>query len=255
MKKIFSIAWYTFVECARNKILLALFVFLFTGAACLGFFRYMTPAEEVKLIKDFCFGAANIVGIIISIILPISVISIEMEKLTIYTILSKPVRRWEYIAAKFLGVMMTMLAVLAVTGVVFLGILRAREGFFDIEILKSLLLYFFKFSIVSAFSVLLNILTSTHVFAIILSFSFYILGNITDYLEDMIGHLTVEYSKSILSYAVKLLPNLSGFDVSESIALGTTVAWGYIAKLAAYSILYSAVSLFIAVLCFRKKDL
>jgi len=250
-----AIAYYTFLECVRNRVLLSVAVFFVVGVASLSFFRYLTPAEELKLLKDFCFGAINFIGIVTAIFLPVVVISREMEKLTIYVVLSKPVGRGTFICAKYAGIMMAMAAVMASMGALFLCIIYLRQGTFDPVILKSIALLLCKFSIMSAISICCVLMTTTHMLAAMISFSVYILGNLVDYLYELIARLDAAFSQAVLSVAVKLLPNLSGFDVSDAIVVGTAVGWGYIAKMAAYAALYTAAVIALSALYFRKKQL
>jgi ABC-type transport system involved in multi-copper enzyme maturation permease subunit len=239
----------------RNKILLTVFVFVMVGGASFSFFRYMTPAEEIKLLKDFCFGSISFIGILISIFLPVTVISREMEDLTVYVILSKPVKRGAFIFAKYCGIMLTLLAMTGIMTALFLGLLYLREGIVDLAILKSIILLLCKFSVVSAVSLFCAIMTTTHVLAALISFFVYVLGHLIDNLSDLIEHVEVPLTSVILSSAVKLLPNLSGFDISDAIVVGTYISRGYIVKMAAYGAVYTAAVLALTVLCFRKKQL
>jgi len=255
MRKLWSLAYYTFLECVRNKVLLTVFVFLMVGGASFSLFRYLTPAEELKLLKDFCFGSINFIGIVISIFLPVTVISREMEDLTVYVILSKPVRRGTFIVAKYCGILLTLLAVTGIMAGIFFGILTLRGGTVDAAILKALILLLAKFSVVSAISLFCAVMTTTHVLAAMISFFIFVLGHLIDNLSDLVKHVEVPFTGVILSAAVKLLPNLSGFDISDAVVVGTYISRGYIVKMAAYAALYASAVVALTVLCFRKKQL
>ena len=71
-------------------------------------------------------GVISLAGVFISIILYITLIPAEIERRTIYSILSKPVQRYQYLTGKFLGGLMTVLANIALMGVIFLAILTAK---------------------------------------------------------------------------------------------------------------------------------
>lgn len=255
MRKIAAIAYYTFLECLRNKILLTVFVFLMVASACFSMFRYLTPAEEIKLIKDFCFGSISFIGIIISVFLPVTTLSREMEELTIYVVLSKPVRRGAFIFAKYSGIMLTLLVMMGIMTAMFLGILYLRAGALDLVILKSIILLLCKFSIVAAISLFCTVMTTTHVLAALISFFMYVLGHLIDNLTDLVAHTDVPLTAAVLSWAVKLLPNLSGFDISDAIVVGTYISRGYMVKMIVYAAVYTGTVLALTMLCFRKKQL
>ncbi|MDP8262127.1 MAG: hypothetical protein P9M13_02340 [Candidatus Ancaeobacter aquaticus] len=256
MRRMLVIAYYTFLECIRNKVLVALFVFLMLSVCAATFFKYMTHGEEIKLLKDFMLGSIAIIGIVVSIFLPISVVSLEMEKHTLYVILSKPVRRYEYIVAKYLGVLFTLGVTFVCMIPVFMAILYAKEGMIDFTIVKPIVLLFFKFSIVTAFSIFFNILTTTHVLAVLISIIFYILGHLSVYISEIITrYVDFALSKSALLVMAHCIPNLAIFDISDSIAIGIAVPWIYIVKSVLYALIYSSITLTLASIHFSKKDL
>src|SRR5579859_2990903 len=52
--------------------------------------------------------AISLFGLLIAIFIGIGLVSKEIEKRTLYTILSRPVRRWEFVIGKFLGLAGTL---------------------------------------------------------------------------------------------------------------------------------------------------
>lgn len=115
---IFTIARTTFGEAIRKKVLmtfLGVTVALIPVSLMFGFFSFR---QEMTTIKSFCFGMVGIAGLLIALIMGIQLIPTEIERRTIYTILSKPVNRWEFLLGKFLGAVFTLLVSVAAMGAV-----------------------------------------------------------------------------------------------------------------------------------------
>jgi ABC-type transport system involved in multi-copper enzyme maturation permease subunit len=115
---IFTIARTTFGEAIRKKVLmtfLGVTVALIPVSLMFSFFSFR---QELTTIKSFCFGMVGIAGLLIALIMGIQLVPTEIERRTIYTILSKPVNRWEFLLGKFLGAVFTLLVSVAAMGVV-----------------------------------------------------------------------------------------------------------------------------------------
>ncbi|NDY71791.1 hypothetical protein DO021_01400 [Desulfobacter hydrogenophilus] len=74
----------------------------------------LTLGDPTKIIKDFGLGAISIGGTLIAIFVGIGMVYKEMEKRTIYIILSKLLARWQFLMGKYLGLSLTILVEVAV---------------------------------------------------------------------------------------------------------------------------------------------
>jgi len=116
--KVLAIAFNTFRETIREKILynLLIFALVIIGASIL--LQELTFAQQVKIVKDMCLASISIFGVIMAIFVGITLVSREIERKSIYATLAKPVHRYQFLLGKYVG----LLIVLAVNvGVMFLG--------------------------------------------------------------------------------------------------------------------------------------
>ena len=106
--RIFYIATNTFREAVRDRVLynLIAFALLMTGAAVL--VGQISIDIEKLVVINLGLTAVSLFGIVIAIFIGIGLVSKEIEKRTLYTVLSRPVRRWEFIAGKFFGLAGTL---------------------------------------------------------------------------------------------------------------------------------------------------
>ena len=164
MNPIWLLASSTFEEARRRKILL---VFLFGALAIMLMgmaFGALTPARDLNVTKSLGLGVISLAGVFISIILYITLIPTEIERRTIYSILSKPVQRYQYLTGKFLGGLMTVLANIALMGVIFLAILTLKLHEYNQPILsadlalgKNLLMIFLQMTLLGAVAMFFSV--------------------------------------------------------------------------------------------------
>src|SRR6185437_6247970 len=106
--RIFYIAANTFREAVRDRVLynLVAFALLMTGGAVL--VGQVSIGIERLVVINLGLTAISLFGIVIAIFIGIGLVSKEIEKRTLYTILSRPVRRWEFVTGKFFGLSGTL---------------------------------------------------------------------------------------------------------------------------------------------------
>lgn len=108
MSKIVAIAWNTFREAVRNRILYIILVFALLLLIFSGVLREFTIADDDRLIQNFGMAAINFFGLLIAIFIGITLIYNEMERKTIYTIVSKPIDRSHFLLGKYFGLLLTI---------------------------------------------------------------------------------------------------------------------------------------------------
>ncbi len=103
-----------FRETVRDRVLYALVAFavLVIGASLL--ISQLTAGQDVKIIKDLGLAAMSIIGVFIAIFIGIGLVSKEVEKRSVYSLLAKPVRRSELVVGKYVGLVLTLLVNLVV---------------------------------------------------------------------------------------------------------------------------------------------
>ena len=106
--RIVHIASNTFREAVRDRVLYNLIVFalLMSGASIL--VGQISINIERLVVINLGLTAVSLFGVVIAIFIGIGLVSKEIEKRTLYTVLSRPVRRWEFIVGKFFGLAGTL---------------------------------------------------------------------------------------------------------------------------------------------------
>src|SRR4030042_4008592 len=138
--RIKAVAWNTFKETIRDRILLNILSFalgLILLALVIGEWSIY---QQVKVLKDFGLSAMSIFGLLIAIFIGIRLMVQETEQRTLYLIASKPVHRWEIILGKYIGLGMTLAINVAIMAGTLLLFVLLKEGKLDLGLLPAVLL-------------------------------------------------------------------------------------------------------------------
>ncbi|MFP6583293.1 MAG: ABC transporter permease subunit [Candidatus Hydrogenedentota bacterium] len=269
-----AIAMYTWREGIRKKTLLGFLIlslFVIFGSTFMT--AFMTQATvvgdvetqvETKMIKDICVTAISIFGILITIFISASVVPTELDNKVIYTILSKPIRRYQYLLGKFIGVQLIVIANLVLMSVLFMIALAIKEQVFPTMLLWSSLLTYFQFLIVSAFTFAISCTSTSSVLPTISGLFIFIAGNLTGYLKDVAnraGSSDGAFDAFIGQVAWGLgevLPNLRSFDLRTQILnlpLNDPPTGVMLPSLIVYGLSYALSGYVLAAWLFHRKEL
>ena len=250
------IAANTFREAVRDRVLynLIAFALLMSGAAVL--FGQISIDIERLVVVNLGLTAISLFGVVIAIFIGIGLVSKEIEKRTLYAVLSRPVRRWEFIVGKFFGLAGTLVVntVLMALGVfaALLYVSRHMQAS-DSSILVALYFIVLEFLIVTALALLFSSFSSP-LMSSVFAFSLFVIGS---FAEDLRGFAAAAKGVThwLSTAAAYLVPNLSALNVIGPVAHGEPIARNLILYNTAYALLYSALATCGAVLIFERRNL
>jgi ABC-type transport system involved in multi-copper enzyme maturation permease subunit len=254
--RILNIAFNTFREAVRDRVLynLVAFALLMSGAAVL--VGQISINIERLVVINLGLTAVSLFGIVIAIFIGIGLVSKEIDRRTLYTILTRPVRRWEFITGKFLGLAGTLTVNTACMAVgVFAALLYVSHNFQQSDgwILVALYFIVLQFVILTALALLFSSFSSPLLSAIF-AFSLFVIGS---FAEDLRGfaRMATGVQRWLASGAAYLVPNFSAFNVISSVAHGQAVAGERVLYNTAYALTYTVMALCASVLIFERRDL
>jgi len=263
MSTILTLASGTFGEAMRRKILN---VFLFVAIAMIVlFFAFASFSVTTDMIITMStgLGIISLAGVFISVILGINLVPNEIEKRTIYTILSKPVKRHEFLIGKFLGGLATVFVNIFLMGILFVvgvALFKDPHHHVRLDILQGVLMIFFQMMLVNALAVMFSVFTSPFV-NFFLTFAVYILGSMSAITESLGGASANGQRSAAVQWIFKavhfLVPNFANFNVQNPIIHPEVVIQNmgkYMAINILYAIIYSTIMLLIAILVFDRRE-
>jgi ABC-type transport system involved in multi-copper enzyme maturation permease subunit len=254
--RIGHIAVNTFREAVRDRVLYNLIAFALLISAAAIFVGQISIEIEKLVVINLGLTAVSLFGVVIAIFIGIGLVSKEIEKRTLYTVLSRPVRRWEFIVGKFFGlagtlVVNTLFMAIGVFGALFYVAHKYEAS--DGQILVALYFIVLQFLMICSLALLFSSFSSPLLSAVF-TFSLFVIGSFADDLRGFAG-MAQGLTKWLASGVSFLIPNFSALNVIASVAHGEAVPGQLIFYNTAYALTYSCVALSAAVLIFNRRNL
>jgi len=246
----------TFREAVRDRVLYNLILFALLLVASAPLFGEISLGLEKLIIVNVGLSSISIFGIIIAIFIGIGLVSKEIEKRTLYTILSRPVRRWEFITGKYLGLLLTLVVNAAfMTFGFFVALLVVTRHLVreDAGFLVAIYFIILQFFIVTAITLLFSSFSSP-IFSAIFAFALFVIGTFSDDLRNFAA-IAEGATKWLATGAAWVVPNFSSLNVILQAAHGQHIRGQLILFNTVYSLLYSAAAIALAVIIFERRNL
>lgn len=256
-RAVIAVSINTFREAIRNKVFGSLMFFaalMILSSMVLG---QMSLHHEVRLATNVTLFASTIFAMVISVYSSVTLLHTELERRTIYTILSKPIRRWQFLLGKYIGVLALVLLVLTVMAIITAIVVNIQGGTFSIVFFYGFVTLFFQMMIITALahcfatfsSPLLSGFTTVAIF---------IGGNLFSQLK-LVQQLLIEQKSPTLAALISvlqvILPNLESLNLSEEITYNLAIPNQYMTSAIWYTLSYALVVLVLGMGIFSRRDL
>jgi len=159
MRAVAAIARNTFREALRDRVLYLFLGFAVLLLVCSKLFGLLTVGDEGKVIKDFGLAGIQLFTMLIAVMMSVLLISREVDSRTVYNILAKPVRRWQFLIGKYLGLLATVAVNLALMTAVLLLVTVVYLREFDAGLLFAAAMTLLEMALLTAFATLFAVLT------------------------------------------------------------------------------------------------
>lgn len=250
--RVLSIAFNTFRENIREKLLynLLIFALLMIGSSTL--LTRLTVGEWDRLIINLGLSSMSFFGVLIAIFVGISLVSKEIDKKTIYTILSKPVPRYEFLLGKYLGLMITLFVNTAVMVAGLLAVMVYLNAPVTLLLFEAIGFIFLELVVITAVGLLFSTFTSTTLSAIF-TLAIYVVGHLSTDLKQF-GAKMDGLGRAVLNAIYYILPNLERFNLKGQVIHKVNVAGTDVLLTTAYGLAYAGLLLVLASIIFQRRD-
>ncbi len=252
-----AVALNTFREAVRDRILYNLVAFAVILIASAVLFGEISIGIQKIILINLGLSSISIFGLVIAIFLGINLVFKEVDKRSLYALLSKPVRRSQFIVGKFLGLNLTLLVNTAFMTAGFWGALYyLTRGFEHPDLFIWAAIYFIllELSLITAVCLFFSCF-STPVLSAIFTFLLYVIGTFSSDIRAF-GEITRNAPiRAISTFLYYVLPNFSDFNIAASVSHGQPVAGSLILLNTAYAFCYGSLLVMASVAVFSRKDL
>jgi ABC-type transport system involved in multi-copper enzyme maturation permease subunit len=251
--KIGAIAGITFKEAKRDRILYLLFFFAALGIGGARVLAILTVGDRVKIIKDVGLASISLFGVLMAILIGTGLVYKEIDKKTIFTLLSKPLHRAQFILGKFLGLVLTLFVMTAAMTLIFLAIVYAHTLKIEGGLLVAVAYIFLELVLITAVAILFSSF-STPILSSLFALAFYLIGHLSWGLDLIIKKMRPGVGKTLAKGLDLILPDLENFNFKTEVVHGLAIPPGIYLSSFLYGLCYTAFILGLAVLIFRRRD-
>lgn len=250
---VWAIGLNTFREAIRDRILYLLLAFALILIGVSRLLSLLTVGSESKIIKDVGLSAISVFGVLTAMFVGVSLVFKEIDKRTIFTLLANPVRRWQFVAGKYLG-LLTVLAMNVAMMTVALSVLLWWKGEQPWALAGAVLLTYVELLLVAAFALLFSSFTNP-ILAAVGTFGIYAIGHLSwslQMLKDKLPGNTLAVWLCDALYWV--LPNLGRLNIRSEAVHAIALPDGYLAFSLSYGLSYAVAVLTLACIVFERRE-
>jgi hypothetical protein len=285
IRRVTAIAGTTFRDLVRQKVFYFMLVF---AVILIGMSLVMVQLSfrgQVESVKDISLGAMSVFTMLLAVLSTAVLLPRDMEERTLYTILAKPVARFEYLLGKLVGVGVMLLVATLLMAAVFSIVLYfwqsrviatiASEGArapFEIEHLKSgtftwtlyggIGVIFLRALVCAALTLMISAFATSWLFTVVASFMMILIGHLIPIARGVwmdpgqFGLTDVPwYAGAFLKLIAIFCPDMQLFDIVNEIAVGTVVPMSIFLDVIGLGLGYFAIYVLVAWLFFAWKEL
>jgi len=251
--KVIVLSFNTFREAIRDKVLYSLLFFAVGIVGLSVILDFITIGERTKIVKDFGLAAIALFGVMIAIFVGIGLVYKELERKTIYTLLSKPIHRYQFLLGKYVGLIMTLLVEIAVMSFALLAIIYFYDGEVDFYLLYAIGMTVVELMVITAIALFFSSF-STPILSGLFTLSFYVIGHLTTDLPGFSERAGSQFLKYFIKGLYYLLPNLEYFNLRGQVVHRIPIASDYLILATLYGFLYTAIIILFSIVIFSKRD-
>lgn len=283
--RIAAITANTLTELTRLKIfyVVLLFALLLIGSSI--FMGQFTFQQEFQVLKDVALGSMSLFTSLLAVVATARLIPQDLDDRSIYTILAKPVPRFEYLLGKLAGVLLLLALSLVIMSALFFVALHVREQIvlhetmrqmsaappeqaaealravsasaFNANLFPGIAIIYAKACLLASLTLFVSTFATTSIFTTVVMVFAYFIGHLQSIAREYwlqsnsAGWLT----RVFLASVTLVFPDLQLFNLVDDIVVGTAVPLALFAKMAALGLFYTGFYLLLAWTVFYRKEL
>jgi ABC-type Na+ efflux pump permease subunit len=285
LSRILAITFNTLTELTRLRVFYVLLVFALLLIGSSIFMAQFSFQQEFQILKDISLGAISIFTSLLAIVATARLLPQDLEDRTVYTILAKPVPRFEYVLGKIAGVLLLLAISTLVMSAAFLLVLYLREqavihatlgqmsgappeqiadalrairsSALNIDIFPGIIIIYLKACLLAALTLFVSTFATTNIFTIVVMAFIYFIGHLQATAREywLQEHSSGLLTRVFLAIVALLFPDLQAFNLVDDIVAGTAISLALFTKTALLGIFYTTIYTLLAAFVFYGKEL
>jgi len=249
----FNIALNTFREIVRNKFLYLILFFSFIFILFSISLGKLSLWEDSKIIIDFGLAMIEFFWLIWVLFVWSQLLFNEVNWKTIFLILSKPIKRYEFILGKFFWFSLVILLLVLFEALVFGGVLLFKSIALTELIWFSLLFILIKLEVLLALVLFFSTFMS-NILTILVTIFIYFISHWFSIIIDLVARWKNEVMINGIKWVSLIFPPFEAMNLKDMIGWIVNVSSLYLVSNAVYGVIYLAIILFFTVVLFNRKN-
>lgn len=253
MNSVLIIAQNTFKELIRDKILFVLLFFGFFLLLVSFLLSNLTLNERIKIAIDFGISALHLTMVVLAIFLGSTLIFREIDKKTIFFVMSYPISRTQFIIGKFLGFITMLIGIEFFLSLGLMLLISSLGWKLHLSYFIALIGIFFEVMILLSATLMLGVLVRPIIVVGSVVGLFLIGHGMNSFYEiaQKSSHALLRTSSEIMMW---MAPNLSHTNWINLVSFDQILAREYLLKGMMYAAGWTLLFLILSILFFRRKD-
>ena len=275
----------TLTELTRLKVFYVLLVFALVLIGSSIFMAQFSFQQEFQILKDISLGAISLFTSLLAIVATARLLPQDIEDRTLYTILAKPVPRFEYVLGRITGVLLLLAISTLLMSAGFVLVLYLREqavvhttlrqmsnappdqiadalrviqsSAFNINIFPGIAVIYLKACLLAALTLFVSTFATSNIFTIVVMAFIYFIGHLQATAREywLQEHSGGVITRVFLAIVTLLFPDLQAFNLVDDIVAGTAISLAVFAKTAVLGLFYTTIYTLLATFVFYGKEL
>jgi Cu-processing system permease protein len=250
---ILAIALNTFREGVRDKIFYAIVIFGIVVMASSKVISTLSLGQVDKISKDLGLATMSLLGLLVAVFVGTKLVYEEISRKTIYTIVSKPVTRSQFVIGKYLGLVLIIAVTLSILTGFFCLIVYLNLGSLDPPLLTAALLTFFELTVITSVAIFFSTFTSP-ISSALFTMGIWVAGHFSHDLKALGQISDSALARGVSGSFYYIIPNLSNFDIRGEVVHGIEIPSPFLLLSILYGLVYSAAVILVATLIFRRRN-
>ncbi len=252
--RIWAVATNGFREVMRDRIFFTIGFYALIMIAAWRLLPEISGSAEDKIIADFGPATASILGVVIAIFVGTGLINKEIEKRTVFVLITKPINSAEFIIGKHLGLSAVLAILVAGMTAIHLAILNIDQINYQITpILVTAFFLFLELCLITAAALLFGVFTSS-ILATLLTFSLYLVGHLSESMVKLAGVTKNPGFQKLTDNLYLILPDLSRLNLKNEAVYGILPQPDILFTNAIYAVVYTVALLTLTTVVFSRRE-
>jgi ABC-type transport system involved in multi-copper enzyme maturation permease subunit len=267
VRRVGLVAWHVFKESVRDRVLygIAAFAVLLVVASLL--IGQITAGQDLKIIKDLGLVVIELGGVLMTVFIGVGLVSREIDRRSIFSLLAKPLTRAELVLGKYAGLLLTIAVNIAGMTLAFYLVLawvwwdsppEVRASWdapaLDPQLIIAVLLILTELALLTAIAVFFSTFTSSGLISATFTIGLFIAGLSSPELRHFGDAARSTVLTSIVSAVGWLLPAFSLFDYKNDVVHGLVWPVGRVLSAIVYAVTYVSALMAAAILVFSRRE-